>query len=457
MTRVRRVTRETFRALRVRNYRLFFAGQIVSVSGTWMQQVAQAWLVLQLTESGVALGLVTAAQFLPMLLLGPWAGVVADRTDKRRLLLVTQAAAATAATVLGLLVLTGAVQLWMVFALALWLGVANAFDMPTRQAFVFEMVGPHHLSNAIGLNSIVMNAGRLVGPAIGGTLIATVGLATCFLLNAASYGATLTALALMRSRELHRAEPAPRRRGQLREGIRYVWSTPSLRTPLLLVAVVGTLTYEFPVSLPLLSSFTFGAGADGYGLLLSAMSIGAVVGGLAVATRLTPSHGLLGRAGIAFGVAVLAASVMPSLGLTALVMPVVGAVSIAFITQANSTLQLSAEPAMRARVIALYGVAFLGSTPVGGPIVGWVAEVAGPRAGLAVGGVAAVLASAVAWRSLRAAELSPAAAARRRPARPPRQEEVAKARPSTAPAAGARSRPAQAAEEPALRPAAEVA
>jgi MFS family permease len=403
---VRRATSETFRALAVRNYRLFFAGQIVSVSGTWMQQVAQAWLVLQLTGSGVALGLVLAAQFLPMLVLGPWAGVVADRNEKRRVLFITQAAAASAALALGLLTLTGTVQLWMVFVLALWLGVANAFDMPTRQAFVFEMVGPDHLSNAISLNSIVMNAGRLVGPAVGGVLIATVGLATCFLLNAASYGATIAALALMRKKELHAVEPATRGRGQLLEGLRYVWSTPALRTPLLLIAIVGTLTYEFPVSLPLLSTFEFEAGAEGYGIMLSAMSVGAVAGGLAVATRMAPSHRRLGWAGVLFGVSVLMASAMPTFGATVAVLPVVGAISIAFITQANSTLQLTAAPAMRARVIALYGVAFLGSTPIGGPIIGWVAETAGPRAGLALGGAAALVASLLAWRSLNESSVS---------------------------------------------------
>jgi MFS family permease len=364
-----------------------------------------------------------------MLLLGPWAGVVADRSDKRRILMLTQTAAAVAATTLGVLALAGVVQLWMVFALALWLGVSNAFDMPTRQAFVFEMVGPHHLSNAISLNSIVMNAGRLVGPAIGGFLIATVGLATCFLLNAASYGATLAALVLMRSDDLETTEPVPRTRGQLRDGFRYVWSTPSLRTPLLLVAIVGTLTYEFPVSLPLLSTFTFGAGAEGYGLLLSAMSVGAVVGGLAVASRMVPSHRRLAWAGIAFGVAVLVASVMPTLGATLLVMPVVGAVSIAFITQANSTLQLTADPSMRARVIALYGVAFLGSTPIGGPIVGWVSEALGPRAGLALGGLAALGASLMAWRSLRRTVISPVPEER-----PPRPEVAAVAPHRTVPA-----------------------
>ncbi len=402
MTRIERLSRDTFRALGVRNYRLFFTAQLVSVSGTWMQTVAQAWLVLKLSESGVALGLVTAAQFVPMLVLGPWAGVVADRVDKRRFLMVTQAVAASLALVLGVLTATDTVALWMVFVLAFALGLVTAFDMPARQTFVFEMVGPDRLTNAVSLNSIVMNAGRLVGPALGGVLIGAVGLAACFWLNAASYVAPLLALAAMRPAELQRRPPAERQAGQLREGLRYAWHHDGLRVPLLLMAVIGTLAYEFQVSLPLLAKFTFGSGAAGYGLLLSAMSLGAIVGGLAFATRATPSHLRLGVAGLVFGALVVVTAVMPSLVATAAVLPAVGAASIAFITLANSTLQLTAAPEMRGRVIALYGVAFLGTTPVGGPIVGWVGEAIGPRAALALGGVAAIVATGVAWRSLRA-------------------------------------------------------
>jgi MFS family permease len=440
VTRVERLSRDTFRALGVRNYRLFFGAQLVSVSGTWMQSLAQAWLVLQLSGSGVALGLVTAAQFLPMLVLGPWAGVVADRVDKRRFLALTQAAAALLALTLGILTATGLVALWMVFVLAVGLGLVNAFDMPARQTFVFEMVGPDRLTNAVSLNSIVMNAGRLLGPALGGVLIATVGLAACFLLNAGSYLAPLIALAAMRTAELRRRPPTERRPGQLREGLRYVWGHDGLRVPLLLMAVIGTLAYEFQVSLPLLARFTFDAGAQGYGLLLAAMSLGAVVGGLAFATRATPSHVRLGVAGLVFGALILLASVMPTLAATAAVLPLVGAASIAFITLANATLQLTAAPEMRGRVIALYGVAFLGTTPVGGPIVGWVGEVAGPRAGLALGGVAALLATAVAWRSLQAqppiALVTPSGAGGEpalRPAGRPRVDRLAAGRPQAPP------------------------
>lgn len=428
MTRVEKAARHTFRALSSRNYRLYIAGQVVSVSGTWMQTVAQAWLVLRLTGSGVALGVTTALQFLPMLVLGPWAGVIADRTDKRRLLLATQTAAGSLALTLGVLTATGAVRLWMVYVLALGLGFVNAFDMPTRQSFVYEMVGPEHLTNAVGLNSTVMNAGRLVGPAIGAGLISTLGLAACFLLNALSYVAVLGALVAMRVGELHRREPVTRQPGQLLEGFRYVWSTPALRTPLLMLAVIGTFTYEFQVSLPILATFTFGTGAEGYGALLSAMSAGAVVGGLVLAGRLRASHRALGWAAGAFGVLVLAASVMPTLAATVAVMPLVGAASIAVITLTNATLQLTAQPQMRARVIALYGVAFLGSTPIGGPVVGWLGELLGGRAPLAVGGLAALVATTAGWRSLRSAAVTTRARRGSRPAgSPPREEEAAAA------------------------------
>jgi MFS family permease len=400
VTRARRVAGETFSALQVRNYRLFFTGQIISGTGTWMQTVAQAWLVLRLTNSGVALGLVTALQFLPMLVVGPLAGVIVDRADKRRVLLISQAVAGSLALVLGLLVVTDAVQLWMVYGLALCLGMVSAFDMPARQTLVFEMVGSDRLHNAVSLNSIVMNGGRLAGPALGGVIIATMGLAVCFLVNAVTYLGVIAALVRMRPEEFHPSEVATRAKGQLREGFRYVWRTPALRTPLLLMAAVGTLAYEFQVSLPLLAKFTFGSGAEGYGLLLSAMSLGAVIGGLGLASRLAPSHSRLGRAGLAFGATIVVAALMPTLATTAMVMPFLGAASIVFITQSNANLQLTALPTMRARVIALYGVAFLGSTFIGGPIVGWVGEVLGGRAALLLGGIATLAASMAAWRSL---------------------------------------------------------
>jgi MFS family permease len=400
MTRIEGAARQTFRSLQSRNYRLYFFGQIISVSGTWMQSVALGWLVLELTGSGAWLGLVLAFQFLPMLLVGPFGGVVADRVDKRRFLFATQALSGTLALALGLLVVTGAIQLWMVFVFALLLGTVNAFDMPSRQTFVYEMVGPELLSNAVTLNSVVMNGARVVGPAVAGVLIATAGLAPCFFVNAVSYAACIAALTLMHPAELVNVEPRPHQKGQLREGLRYVWSNPELRTPLLLMAAVGTLTYEFQITLPLVAEFTFGVGAGGYGLLSSAMGAGAVVGGLVVASRGRPTRRRLGIAGIVFGSVVLVVSVMPTYGSMLALMPLVGAASITFIALANTNLQLIAAPHMRGRVMALYSVAFMGTTPVGGPLVGLVGQALGARSSLVLGGATAVGASLLAWRSL---------------------------------------------------------
>jgi MFS family permease len=400
MTRIRRGVGRTFAALAVRNYRLYFIGQTISVSGTWMQGLAQAWLVLKLTGSGVTLGTVTAVQFAPILVAGPWGGVVADRLDKRRLLFATQITALVLALTLGVLVATDAVRLWMVYVLALGLGCVTALDNPARQTFVLEMVGPDRLANAVSLNSVVMNASRVVGPAIGGVLIATVGIASCFLINAGSYVAVLVALAMMRTAELHGADrPAPAR-GQLREGLAYVARTPALRTPLLVMAAIGTLAYEFQVTLPLLAKFTFGAGAGGYGAMSSVLGAGSVIGGLATASLGKPTSRRLTGAAVLFGVLILVTAATPSMALALVALPVMGAVSINFIAMANSTLQLTAPAHMRGRVMALYAVAFLGSTPVGAPIVGWVAELGGPRAALVLGGLTAIAAGALGRRSL---------------------------------------------------------
>jgi len=400
MSRLAAAVRRTFASLRSYNYRLYFSGQTVSASGTWMQTIAQSWLVLKLSGSGTALGLVTACQFLPVLLLSPYAGVMVDRLEKRRLLYLTQGLLGLLALLLGLLTATETIRLWMMYLLALGMGTVNAFDVPARQTFVYEMVGPDALANAVTLNSVVMNGARVVGPAIAGVLITTIGLAPCFLVNGLSFLACIAALARMRPGELARSEPSSREPGQLVQGLRYVWAEPALRTPLLLMAAIGTLAYEFQVSLPLVAKFSFGGGADAYAAMTSAMGLGAVVGGLAVAHRGRPSRRQLGIAGLLFGVLILAASAMPSLATMLLVLPLMGAASIGFIALANSNLQLVAAPEMRGRVMALYSMAFLGSTPVGGPIVGWVGETFGARWSLALGGVTAVAASLLAWRSL---------------------------------------------------------
>ncbi len=390
----------TFGSLRVRNYRLYFIGQMTSQSGTWMQGVAQAWLVLKLTGSGTALGFVTALQFLPVLLFGPVGGVVADRMNKRRVLYVTQSVAGLLALALGLLVVTDAVRLWMVFVLAAGLGCVNVVDNPSRQTFVLEMVGPEYLTNAVTLNSVMVNLARVIGPAAAGSLIATVGLGPCFLFNAGSYLAVLLALALMRDADLHTAAPQPRRKGQLREGFAYIRRTPALLAPLLMIAVIGTLTYEFQVTLPLVAKFTFNGGASTYSTMSVFMGAGAVVGGLATASRRTASGRRLAWAAMAFGVVVIGASAAPTLGFELAALVLIGAASITFLSLGNATIQLAAAPEMRGRVMALWSVAFLGSTPVGGLLMGWVGQNVGPRWALLIGGVAAVVAGLTAYRSL---------------------------------------------------------
>lgn len=402
MTRVWAMSRRTFASLRVRNYRLFFWGQLVSMTGTWMQSVAQGWLVLRLTGSGVAVGTVTGLQFLPMLLAGAWGGVIADRVDKRRALIATQVSMAVVAAVLAVLTVTEVVELWMVYLAAFLMGCANVIDTPTRQAFVTEMVGRDGLPNAIGLNSAVFNGSRVVGPAVAGSLIVGVGLWTCFLVNALSFLAVIGGLVSMRVDELHRGVPLPREPGQVRAGLRYVWASPERRWTILLVAAVGTFGFNFGVVLPLMARFTFGRGAGAFGLMTSVMGLGSLVGALATAARSRPSSTrfLVAACGVT-GVTMLAAAVAPTLALELVVLALVGAAVITFMTTANSILQLGSEPAMRGRVMALYALVFLGSTPIGGPIVGWLSEAFGPRYGLGAGGVVALAASAVGAVALR--------------------------------------------------------
>lgn len=392
--------RRTVASLAVRNFRLYFFGQMVSLSGTWMQSVAQAWLVLELTGSGTALGLVVALQFLPVLILGPLGGLMADRCDKRRLLYATQTSAGLLALALGLLVSFDIVQLWMVFALAAGFGLVNAVDSPARQTFVHEMVGSDELPNAVTLNSVMVNLARAVGPAVAGALIATVGLGPCFLINAASYLAVLVALGLMRAAELQPTIPQPRARGQIREGFRYVRATPALSTPLLMMAVIGTLAYEFGVILPLMARFTFHGDAGTYGLMSSCMGVGSVVGGLYAASHRRVGATALAFNAIAFGVVLLIAAVAPNLAIELVALLLIGVASIGFLSLGNATLQLATAPEMRGRVMALWAVAFLGSTPVGGPVVGWIGQNLGPRYGLGLGGVAALAAGALAYRRL---------------------------------------------------------
>jgi MFS family permease len=404
MTRLRRVAGTTFRSLRVRNYRLYFIGQIISVSGTWMQSVAQAWLVVRYLapagQRGVDVGITTALQFVPMLLFGAWAGLVTDRLDKRRLLFATQASAGALALVLGLLVSVGhgpagVARLWEVYLLALLLGVVNMFDNPARQTFVVEMVGKGDLPNAVSLNTIVMNGARVIGPALAGVLIATVGLSVCFFANAASYGAVIVALAMMHRRELHPGERVARAKGQLRAGLRYAWRNPDLRDPLILVFIVGLLAYNFTVILPLLARDTFNGGAGTFSMLTVCMAGGAVIGGLVAANRAKPDIHRLTAVGIGFGSFIAAVALSPTLATACVLLVPMGALSITFIATANATIQLRVEPTMRGRVMALYAIGFLGTAPIGAPLVGWISQASSPRVALMVGAAATVVASGV--------------------------------------------------------------
>jgi len=395
-------TRATFASLRGRNYRLFFVGQVISTSGTWMQTVAQGWLVLRLTHSGTDLGIITAARFLPMMVLAPWGGLVADRHDKRRILYLTQTLSGLLAAALAALDAAHLVTLWMVGAIALALGFVNVFDNPTRQSFISELVVESDLANAITLNSVTINLARVLGPAVAGALIATVGLAPCFGANAASFGAVVVSLAMMRSAELFRARPEPSRPGQVRAGLRYVRENPELAVPLVMITVVGTLAWEFQVSLPLLAKDTFHGSAATYGTMLACMGAGAVVGGLVTARSELRTATGLGRSSIAWGLAILGAAAAPDLVVEYLVLLLVGYGSVSFNSRAKTTLQLAAAPSMRGRVMALWSVAWLGSTPVGGPIVGWAGQAFGARWSLVLGGVASLAAGLLAYRRLAA-------------------------------------------------------
>jgi MFS family permease len=401
--------RQTFSSLKVPNYRLYFTGQSISLAGTWMQMAAQSWLVLTLTHSSTDIGFAVALQTVPVLFLAPYGGVVADRVDKRRLMVGLQIAMGFQALALGLLTVTGAVRFWEVCLLAVILGLNNAFENSARQAFVREMVGPDELRNAITLNSVTVNAARAVGPAIGGILIATVGIGTCFLVNAGSFVAVVTSLMIMDKSALQPSPPAGRAPRQLREGLAYASRTPTIAIPLAMMGLVGLLAYEFQVSLPVLAERTFHGGAEAYGFLSAAMGIGAVIGGLFTAARGRTGLRPMIIASAGFGVAIMATAYAPVIGLAYAAMLFAGWASVSFIAIGNSTIQLSAAPSMRGRVIALWQVAFQGTTPLGGPLIGWIIALSDPRTGLAVGGVscfAAALGGFALARRARAAALS---------------------------------------------------
>ncbi|GAA2681190.1 MULTISPECIES: MFS transporter [Actinosynnema] len=383
-----------FSSLRSRNYRLYASGQLVSLVGLWMERVAQDWLVLQLSGGDpIALGVATALQFGPVLALSMWAGVLADRLDKRLLLIGLQSGMAVLALVLGLVDLSGIAQLWHVYLLCLAGGVLSAVEAPVRQSFAVEMVGRDQVANAVALNSMTFNAARMIGPAVAGGLIVAVGTGWIFLIRAASFAGVLAGLALMRAAELHRGAPVAKAKGQLAEGLRYLRGRPDLVAVMLVVFLVGVFGLNFHVSLALLASDTFDGDADAYGLLTTTMAVGTLAGAAMAARRSAPGPRLLVGGAAAFGVLELLSGLMPTMLTAALALIPVGAAMMTFTTTANSTVQLAVAPEMRGRVMGVYMTVFMGSAPLSGLLTGWVADRFDARAPLVLGGAVSVLAA----------------------------------------------------------------
>jgi len=401
--------RRSFDSLSVPNYRRYFIGQLVSLSGNWMQVVAAVWLVLSLTGSGVAVGFVTALQFLPMLLFGAWGGLLADRIDKRRLLIATQVLMALPALGLLAVAAAGVVTPAMVYVAAFARGAVLAVDNPTRQSFVIELVGAGRVVNAVSLNSVLVQTARVLGPALAGIMIATVGVVPCFALNTLTFVAMIVALTAMDPAQLQTPPVARREPGAIRAGLRYVRATPELAVPLALMALVGTFGFNFQVVLPLLATFSFAGGAGAYAALVTAMGVGSVAGALVTGARGRTGPRLIAAAALAFGATALLAAAMPTLAFEVLALVGLGAAAVTFAAAVNSTLQLAVEPEMRGRVMALYSVVFIGTTPIGGPLAGWLAESYDPRVALLLASVAGLTAAWVARASLqRSREVVPA-------------------------------------------------
>jgi MFS family permease len=392
----------TFRSLKRFNYRTWAAGAIVSNVGTWMQRTAQDWLVLtQLTRNNAtAVGVVMALQFGPQVLLLPLTGYAADHLDRRKLLFATQTAMGALALGLGLLTVTGLVRLWQVDVFAALLGCVSAFDAPARQTFVSDLVPEDELSNAVALNSTSFNAARLVGPALAGVLIARVGTGWVFLLNAASFGAVLGSIALLRGHELQARERPPAARGRLADGVRYVWRRPPIRSVMLMLFLIGTFGLNFPIFIATMAVRAFHEGAARFGLLTSMMAVGSVTGTLLSARRAHPRPGFLVAGAAVFGLGFIVAAIMPTYALFGLSLAIIGAAAQTFTTTANGSVQLATEPAMRGRVMAIFLAIALGGTPIGAPLVGWVADRFGPRWALGIGAAAGLSAALVGLRTL---------------------------------------------------------
>jgi MFS family permease len=399
----------TFKSLSVRNYRLFAGGQVVSNTGTWMQRIAQDWLVLALTHSGTALGVVTALQFLPILLFSVWGGSLADRYRKRTILMATQSTMGVLAAVLGVLTVSGLIATWQIYLFALALGVVAAVDTPARQSFVVEMVGPEHLQNAVSLNSANFNLGRVVGPAVAGVMIGlfrseVTGSGWVFLINAVSYVAVVAGLIAIRTSDLQPAPIVSRARGQQLEGFRYLRTRPDLLAVLSVVAVFGTFGLNFPVVLPLFTTRVFHAGASAYGLLSAAMAVGSLAGALLAARRGTARIRVVLAGALGFGVLEAVSASMPDFATFGFTLMLTGMAGLTIATTANSVMQTTVEPALRGRVMGVYFLVFMGGTPIGSPLVGWLAGQVGVRWTLALCGVSTALAAVVAayvlaWRT----------------------------------------------------------
>jgi MFS family permease len=391
----------TFDALQIPNFRLYLAGQGTSMIGTWMQTTAQAWLVVQLTGSATKLGLIIALQTLPVLVLGPYSGVVADRVNKRKFMIVLQVLMGLQALAFAVLAATGTIRYWEIGVLAVILGVSNVFENPVRQSFMMEMIGPEKVRNAISLNSTAMALSRTIGPAIAGILIGLVGESACFFINAASFFAVIASLVRIDTSALHPTRPIARAKGQLREGLAYIRRTRPILIPLVMVAAIGCLAFEFQVSLPYMAAKGLHVGASGYGFMTASLALGSVVGAMLVASRGKVGSWALVSLALGFGVSMTLAALAPNLALMLLALALVGGTSIAFMSTSNSTLQLRADPKMRGRVMSIWFVGFQGSTPIGGPIVGAVMSAAGARAGLGVGAIACFAVAIIGGLTLR--------------------------------------------------------
>mgnify|MGYP002628171632 CR=1 FL=1 len=407
MSRLRYAAEDTFRSLRIRNFRLFFLGQLTSQAGTWMQMIAVIWVVLQRTDNGFTLGLVSAAQFLPVLVFGAWGGVIADRVDHHRFMLGTQVAFTVISAAFAGLFLTDRLYIWAIYLLSLAFGFVTAMDSPVRRTLVVDLVGPDDVPNAVALNSSLMTGSRVVGPAVAGALITGVGVEWCFIVNFVTYLAVLVALARMDRSKIRSSPKIAKSGGQLRDGFRYVWREPKLRLPILLLAVVGTFAFEFQVTLPLFAERALGGNDTTFTWLYSGMSLGSMLGALAIARRRDVSTHLLAWAAIWLGVSMALLALAPNFVLALIAVIPVGVATIVMISGANAVVQLRATSEMRGRVLALAAVVFIGSTPIGGPTVGWASESFGASAGIWIGAVASILAGLWTLRELNRLGIQP--------------------------------------------------